>query len=790
MFPDCLKRKFVRFYHLKNQTSTPLSLILLELMQTLRLLAHAFVLLLAVSGLARAAEGVGATSPKPGDTDNITIDADVLEVYLDRKMSAIGDAELHHQDQSVYGDRIDYDLINEELHVSGNGRLEQGNNSVIGPEMRIKLDSREGEMRDPVFTMRNVQTPGQPQPGNSAAIGKAGYSGFSRVSAKSVVFDGPEREHFNNARFTTCPAGVDDWYLRAKELEVDHSTDTVTARHASVEFKGVPILYAPWMDFSFNNQRKSGFLAPYYGTGNLTGFEFSAPYYWNIAPNMDATITPRYMSKRGLQTRVEFRYLEPNFQGINNVEYLAHDSSTGTTRYLYDLRHQHNFGNGWSGSYLIDRVSDDKYFSDMSTYIGNTSQVVLPQEGRLNYSGTHLGAAWNFNTIVQQFQTLNKQSYPYYRLPEFNLRVNREWDKVSANIFSQWVRFEQDSKAPDRVTGNRFATQPSLSFPMATSYGYVTPKIALWHTRYDLGGNTTIPGSTQEYQSTSVTVPIFSVDTGVYFDRNFRVVKNRYTQTLEPRLFYVYIPYQNQSDLPVFDSGQADLNMTTLFTENQFTGFDRINNANQVSFALTSRLIDDKTGVQRLVATVGQRYYFVDQKVTIPGTPARNQNNSDIYAAISAELLTHWRAYSVWQYNTDTSKTYRSNLGARYNPGDGRLLNASYRFTQDSVEQLDFSGRWPLGSRWWGLGRWNYSMLSNQTVEGIAGAEYDAGCWQVRTVAHRLVTPTAGTSTSYFVQLELGGLVPIGTSPFRLLRRSISGYGDNSMIADPVEEEP
>lgn len=746
-------------------------------MQTFRHLVHAIALLTAVGGQVQAAESNAAGAVSAPDSDEITIDAQRLEVYLDRKMSAIGDAEVHHQGQAIYGDRIDYDMINEEMQVSGNSRLEQAGTTVTGPEFRMKLGEREGEMREPVFTMRNNQVaPGvKPRPGTA---------GFARGSAKSVVLEGQDRERFTDASYTTCSEGVDDWYLRAKDLVLDHSTDTATAKHASVEFKGVPILYTPWMDFSFGGQRKSGFLAPSFGTTSLSGGEFALPYYWNIAPNMDATITPRYMSKRGLQAQGEFRYLEENYHGHDSLEYLQDDQSTGQTRYFLDLEHQHNFGNGWSAKYNIEKVSDDKYFSDMTTNIVATSTVNLPQEGRVTYNGGN----WAFNAIAQQYQTLDGQSYPYFRLPEFNIGGSRDLSVATGNMYAQWVAFEKANAAPDSVTGNRLTTYPSLSLPLNSTYGYITPKLGAKHWSYSLHGDTIMPGTTEEYQSDGTTVPIFSVDSGLYFDRNFRVVKNSYTQTLEPRLFYVYIPYQDQSKLPVFDSGQADLNMTTLFTENQFTGNDRVNNANQVSMALTSRLIDDKTGVQRLAASIGQRYYFVDQKVTIPGTPVRTGNNSDIFAGLTAQLLTHWGVNAAWQYNTNTNATYRSDLGARYNPGDGRLFNMSYRYTQDSLEQVDLAGMWPLGKRWYGLGRWNYSLRDREQIEGIAGAEYDAGCWQARAVVHALSTATADTNYSFFVQLELGGLTSIGTSPIKLLQRSIRGYTSSSMIANPVEE--
>jgi len=268
-----------------------------------------------------------------------------------------------------------------------------------------------------------------------------------------------------------------------------------------------------------------------------------------------------------------------------------------------------------------------------------------------------------------------------------------------------------------------------------------------------------------------------------------------YTQTLEPRLFYVYIPYRDQSQLPIFDTSQADLNMSTLFSENQFTGNDRVNDANQLTMAVTSRLIDQKTGIQRLAATVGQRFYFSDRKVTLlPDGEERTSNSSDIVTALSARLLTYWNLDAAWLYNTDDDTTSKANLGARYNPEPGKVLNLSYRYTRkgesaydlEDLDQIDISSEWPLGKNWYGLARWNYSLADNSPIEGLLGAEYDAGCWQARTVFQRVSTATADANYAFFFQLELDGIASIGTSPLSLLRRSIPGYQSSSLIPDDL----
>ncbi|MDR2875901.1 MAG: LPS-assembly protein LptD [Methylobacillus sp.] len=775
---------------------------------------RAFALLLLLPTL-MGGQALAAENPAPTAPGAMTIDADRLEMYLDRKMHAVGDAELRQDDKAVFGDRIEYKELDKEVRVTGNARLEQRGLVLQGPDLRLRLDEREGEMREVVFTYTrppdSVVEPASPylpgtriyDPDSTVARVKGTDKppmNFARGDAKKLVFDGPQKEKLYDARYTSCEVGNNDWYLKAGELEINHQTQTGTARNAVLEFKGLPIFYTPWVDFPFVSRRKSGFLAPNFGTTSKTGFDFSAPYYWNIAPNMDATITPRYMGKRGTQVGGEFRYLTSHFSGVNSVEYLPDDNQTGQTRYYARLLNNFNLENGWTGGVDIERVSDNRYFSDMTTNITSTSRVNLPQNGRVAYDDN----TWNFLALVEQYQTLDGISYPYQRLPQLSLKGEKEWDFLTMNTFVQWTQFDRSSLAPAAqtmasdpnatlltgVTGSRTVINPSVSIPLVRSYGYITPKIGVNYTSYNLnnpGFTLTKDGTVtnSEFQSDSRTVPIFSLDSGMYFDRDFRVGKNSYTQTLEPRIFYVYIPYTDQSRLPIFDTGLADLSMDTLFTENQFTGQDRINDANQVTMAFTSRLIDSRTGIQRLAATVGQRFYFSNRKVGLPGADTVINNSSDIVAAVTARLRTHWNIDAAWQYNTDIDRTTKANLGTRYNPEPGKTLNLGYRFTRDKLEQIDASAEWPIAPQWYALGRWNYSLRENRPIEGLAGLEYDAGCWQGRTVIQRVSTATdKKPNYALFFQLVLGGSTSIGSNPMSLLKRSISGYTNASLIPE------
>lgn len=806
-------------------------------MLKIRFIASLAAILMAHNPIAHAevASAKGNEEPnKAAGTENlpdeaIVIDGDRLELHLDRKMRAVGNASIHQGNQDTYADTIEYDTQNDELHAIGNVRIEIDNSKITGPELRMKLSESIGEMRDASISMENpaaliqkrravssetfsrelgnlqsqhignddsyastfglpvtdapdTATTSQSKLFNLDTVSRASKA---RGDAKAIFFEGQDKKRLVGARYTTCAADVDDWYIKASEISLNDYTDSGTAKNAHIEFKGLPILYTPWISFSFNEQRKSGFLAPTMGSTSRSGFEVLAPYYWNIAPNMDATLAARELSKRGIQLQGEFRYMEDKFSGISNVEYLPSDSLSNETRYYANLKHKHNLGNGWSAGYSLEKVSDDQYFSELSTRIVTTSRVNLPQQFNVDY----VDDTWRFNAIAQKFQTLttDQNSYPYERLPQMTLIGNKYYGDVNTKLYTQLVAFDTNSNAPQtlidsRATGTRATAYPSISISLAKPYGYVTPKFGIHHTSYSLNN------VASNLESQQRTLPIFSLDSGLYFDRDFKIANRGYSQTVEPRLYYVYIPNRNQDDIPVFDTSLSDLNFSSLFSENQFVGNDRINNANQVSFALTTRFIESSSGAQRLSASIGQRYYFADQKVTLPGIEARKSNSSDIIAGVSGQLKNSWIIDAFWQYNTDDSNSVRSTVSGRYNPEPGKVLNLSYSYRQDSIDQSDVSAQWPLGKGWYGIGRANYSFRENRIVETIGGLEYDAGCWQARSVIQRVSTATADANYALFFQLELGGIASIGANPLKIIQRNIPGYVSTGLIPETQQQ--
>jgi LPS-assembly protein len=761
----------------------------------------------------------GVTVQNIAGDDMIIIDGDNMDMQIDRKLHASGNASITRGKQVIYGDDINYDMQNDALHVKGNAKIQLGNGELTGPEIKMRLSDNVGEINNASVKLTKAKPAPQSRlsPSTSEQFARklgtlqsqqiGGYSSHTlepnytekaqdvgngdasstfrslqttsaRGDAEQILFEGQDKKRLKNARYTTCEVGNNDWYIKAKEMELNDFSESGEAKSAYIEFKGVPLVYTPWISFSYNNQRKSGFLAPTYGTTSRSGFELLAPYYWNISPDMDATLGVRALSKRGVQYQGEFRYLNESFSGIANAEFLPDDSQTGENRYFASFKHQHNLGRGWSAGYSIERVSDDQYFSDLSTRIVTTSRVLLPQQFNVNYGDD----VWRFNALTQKFQTLDDASFPYERLPELNLVGNKYFGNLNTNLYTQAVSFQSSNPNTVQTEGERFTIYPSVSYEFTKSYGFITPKIGVHHTQYQLNN------IASNLDSPHRTLPIFSLDSGLYFDRDISFSGESFTQTIEPRAYYLYIPRKNQSDIPIFDTSETDLNFTSLFAENQFAGNDRINDARLLSFGLTTRFIDSD-GAQRISASLGQRYYYADQVVTLPGQSTRERNSSDIIAGFTAYLKSDFSINAFWQYNTEEDKSARTTITSRYTPEPGKALNLSYSYRENLLDQFDVSGQWPLGKSWYGISRINYSFRDSRIIESLAGLEYDAGCWQARGVMQR-VSPATSDDANYslFFQLELGGLASIGANPMNVIKRNIPGYVSSSRIPDSSQQ--
>jgi LPS-assembly protein len=694
------------------------------------------------------------------------IEADRLQGRQDRDTEAEGNVWFRKRGQAVYTDWLRYDKLAGEVAAQGSVRMELGADVVEGARLRYNLESDRGFMDNPRYTLHKTSEPGGP------------WALFletdARGTAERILFEGPGQYRAERAEHTSCGPGNDDWYLRAGDLRIDKERDVGVARDASIVFLGTPIFYSPYLSFSLHQERKSGFITPHYGSTDKGGAEITIPYYWNIAPNRDATLSPRIMTRRGVLVGTEFRYLDPTYLGAARVDVLPDDRLfEGQTRWAYLVKHTQTLPGGWSGALNLLRASDNTYFTDLSTQIAQTSQVQLPSDLTIGHGGTWGGAgSYGLSALVQRWQTLQPDPLQpvtpqYNRLPQLTLTASRqEVLRSDFDFYGQYTTFDH----PTFTNGSRVVAYPSLSVPLQTAYASVTPKLGVNFTRYLIDPNAA--GFTDQ----SRTLPVFSTDSSVVFERPTTIGGTPFLQTLEPRLYYVYIPFRDQNSIPVFDSAQQDINFTTIYSENQFSGWDRINDANQLTFGVTSRFIGADTGAERLRVGIAQRFYFETQQVTLPGVAARTSASSDLLAALSGAVAPHLRAEAGLQYSTSSSQTQKFNIGARYQPAPGRVLNVTYRETINTLRQTDVSTQWPVGRGWTGLARWNYSLLDERTVEGLLGAEYNGDCWVLRVVAHRFATTTQQTSTTFFLQLELNGVSRIGSNPMETLRRNISGY--------------
>jgi len=737
----------------------------------------------------RSSAGVTPYLKRAGELLPTFIAADQIAGKNDAEVVAEGNVELRKRNSILQSDRLTYWQDMDEMEASGNVRLSRDGDRVRGPKMRMKMEDSTGYFEQPEYSIRRIKT------GSAATLWTGTEERASpelttgQGAAARMEFEGEGKYRLTDATYSTCTpaAGHDpDWFARTTDLRLNYDDEEGTARNATLYFKGVPILYSPWLTFSLNNERKSGLLTPTLGSTSRGGMEYTQPFYWNIAQNMDATIAPRLMSKRGILWNGEYRYLNPSFSGSMQGQFLPDDKLEHKRRSSYSIDHRQTLGAGFSGTLALNGASDGTFFSDLANGSSVVAQTNLLRQGTLTYGSTW----WSANLLAQSYQTLQDPSLPpvtepYRRLPQVTVNANRGDLPLGMSFaFSgEHVNFRN----PTLVEGRRFTLYPQISLPLQTAVLNLTPKIGLHSTSYNLDHQA---AGTPEKLTRSV--PIFSVDSGVAFERDVDWLGKTLTQTLEPRLYYLYVPVRDQSQIPIFDTGIADFNFAQIFGENRYSGGDRIGDANQATAMLTSRLLDPLTGAEILRAAFGQRFYFSTQNVGLPGEVLRSDRQTDFLGSISGRVLPKTYADAGVQYNPQLSRIERFNIAGRYQPEPGKVLNAGYRYTRDQLGvlglgQFDISGQWPIFDGWHAVGRFNYSTKDRRMVESVAGLEYDGGCWVGRIVVQRLATQTQLTNTALFFQLELNGFAKVGSSPLDILRRSVPGYG---VINQPSTEGP
>jgi LPS-assembly protein len=681
-----------------------------------------------------------------------------LQGVAERETIVTGNAELRRGGTVLQADEIRYEQIEDLVKAQGQVRLIRDGNTYQGPSLRYEMDRDNGELGPGEFTL--ISTGG-------------------RADAERTEFVGRDWLKFFNARYSTCQRGDDSWYLQAQQIEIDHHDGVGTARQAFVMFQGIPLLASPYLQFPVNDKRRSGFLTPSFGVSSIRGVEIDTPYYWNIAPNRDYTLTPRLLSKRGLQLANEFRYLEPRYAGTTLFDFMPNDRENGKRRWAIETRHAQQWMPAWSAYWSVARASDDSFFDDFSRSIVPISTRQLVQEGGISYAS----AWWNISTRVQKFQVLQDAQrsvgIPYERLPQISARAQR-YDVVGFDLGAEadYTRFSH----PTLVTGSRSVLIPYISYPILTPFWSLTPKASLNLASYSLDQQRLTPGSPLRARFERA-IPTFSLDTSLTFERDTQWFGSALLQTFEPRLFYVKTPYKQQNAAPLFDTGVPDLNFAQLFSENRFTGYDRVADANQLTVALSSRFIEPDTGNERLRATVGQRFYFDNQRINATADNSVSvAQKTDFLISLGGQITRAIATDATAQFDASSHRATRSSVGLRYSPLSGQFVSVTYRLVRDastarrSVEQFDLAGQWPLAGGWIGVARMNYSTLDRKLTESLLGLEYRRDCWSLRGVMQRFPTATGATDTSIFLQLNLNGFTSVGSSPNEALKRNIPGY--------------
>ena len=692
-----------------------------------------------------------------------------------------GNAELRKSDFSIHADRLEYYQPTDQARATGNVKINRNGNVYEGPYLELKVDAFEGMFQQPRYQFLQ-----------NNAHGQADYAHFLNEN-QTVV---------HNATYTSCrripgPDWMPDWVLRAASISMDSAEDVGVAQNAVLRFKDVPILAAPSISFPLSGKRKSGVLPITAGIDNVNGTEVTVPYYWNIAPNRDATITPTFMTQRGIDWGLQFRYLEPGYSGTFQTNIMPSDSLRGSDRSGTSILHNGTVNTGIADvgnvavAVNLNRVSDDNYWRDFTRSSPALTQRLLPND---------ITASWGrggFTSSVKhlRWQTLQDPAAPiippYDRVPQLAARyAQTNASGFDWSIDGDFTQFESDRSRTLQPNSQRTFGLLQVSRPWLDAAGFIIPKVQLHATSYQFDANLSNGASTAE----SI-VPTFSLDSGLVFERETSFRGRDLLQTLEPRLFYVNTPYRDQSILPNYDTGPNDFSFATIYTENAFVGHDKISDNDLFTLGLTTRFLSADTGAQWAKFGVAQRLRRETQRVTLtPSALPAEAGLSDILFGATVAINDQWALDSTTQYNPKTEQSERSVIGARYSPGNYRVLNAAYRHQRALSEQLDISWQWPLNDFWgdrgqnldagrgqgegryYMVGRMNYSINEKRLVDSIFGIEYDAGCWISRFVIERIQTSTSSATERLMFQLEFIGFTRLGISPQKTLTQSISRY--------------
>lgn len=695
-----------------------------------------------------------SAQPAPTGTDKTTdITADEANLVKDGISHFSGNVVLRQKDQVIEAGSLDYDSRSGAIHLPNQSLIYQ-------PEFQLRSDSADynADTAEGHFSGAEFRMPTQ----------------HARGTAAELWRHGPSESLLKGVQYTTCPPGNADWMLDADSLRLDHDDGMGYAHGVLLKFMHVPLFYTPYLSFPIDDRRRTGLLPPTLGQSGRTGFEFELPVYLNLAPDYDWTLTPRYMSKRGFQFKNEFRLLTESSNASLEADVLPHDQQTGSSRSYYRVLDTTRLPADFRASLDYQKVSDTDYFQDLGSSLHNVSRTFLPRHADLVNGGDW----YEFSSQILEYQIidpdLNTSRYPYRKLPA--LDFNAWQPDYSSPLDWQWTNSLVNFQQSGHVSGWRLDTKPSMSLPFNRPGGFVVPTVAFRHTQYQL----------QQPDGSGLDVtrdmPIYSVDAGLIFERN---AGTDLIQTLEPRLYYLNVPYREQDAIPRFDTDLPDFTFARMFADNRFTGIDRQGDANQLSAALSSRLLSRDDGRELLGLGVGQIRYFEDRRVRLdPGQPPLTRDKSGVIAELRTQPTDTISAAITAEYEPYTRKILRDHVRFQYRPAEKSVYNVGYSFRRGQLEQTDLSFAWPVTEHWRLVGRWYYSTLDKKTLESLAGLEYESCCWTVRAVTRKYIYNRNGdTTNSFFLQLELKGLGSVGKHADDLLSDGITGYGP-----DPLDE--
>jgi LPS-assembly protein len=663
-----------------------------------------------------------------------------------------GDVHMHRGGQSLQSNKLIYNRNNDTVCMPGTGTYNNSYARIMGQNGQFNLNKKRGDFHQARyhFLQRN-----------------------GRGKAKYVQIDSKNEFTLHHATYTTCPTDHQYWLLTGSSVDIDRSADQGTARNVVLHFMGVPFFYSPYLSFPISDKRKSGFLVPTGGVSSDTGFDLTTPYYLNLAPNYDATLTPRIMSKRGVELGGQFRYLTGNSHGSVEGQYLPRDLETKNQRDLIGYKDETRFTRHLGASADYTRVSDIDYFRDLGSQIGVSSTSTVLQQAMLSYQQ---GDWLTLRGRLQGYQMLKRypRHRPYDRLPEISLHTRSpvSWLGFRPTLDSDFTYFHSHRQ---RVVGSRVNLNPGIAFDNDHGGWFVRSKATYQYTAYRL--HDTAPGKPAH---PTRGLPIVDVDTGLRLERS---AWHGWMQTIEPRLYYLYVPYRDQSDLPAFYGALPDFLFPELFRRNLFSGIDRMENANQITAAVTTRFINTKTGKQRLKLSLGEIYRFDKPRVTLP--PALTDpfaaayhpyaHASNVVGGLQYQITDNLALGVTTQFDPHSNRFDRNHLSLQYHGPHDTLLNLGYRFRRGAIKQTDISFLLPVTKHWGVIGRWNYSLRADSNIETLAGIQYENCCYAIRA-AYRRYQKSDGMDTGFYVQLDLKGLTRLGNQLGSLLKRDIIGY--------------